>query len=148
MTARSALALLLLVLACGGGEAPPAETLMPAEPPDAAPPATSPPPAPVIPAGNLRGDASAGARIYGQFCATCHGAGGKGDGPASQIEPRPADHTDGAYLGSLSDQHLYKVISQGGASLGKSPLMAPWGGVLNAQQIRDVVAHLRRLSGT
>ncbi len=147
MTVRGALGVLLLVLACNGGE-PPAETPPPAKPPAATPSATSPPPAPAIPSGNLRGDATAGARIYGQFCATCHGAGGKGDGPASQIEPKPADHTDSAYMGALSDQHLYKVISQGGASVGKSALMTPWGGVLTDPQIRDLIAHLRALSGT
>jgi mono/diheme cytochrome c family protein len=103
---------------------------------------------PAIPSGNLRGDATAGARIYGQFCATCHGVGGKGDGPMSQLEPKPADHTDRAYMGSLSDQHLYKVISQGGASVGKSPLMAPWGGVLTDPQIRDLIAQPRALPGT
>jgi mono/diheme cytochrome c family protein len=142
VTLRSALALLLLAVACGGGEAPPPKA------PAAELSVTAPPPAAEIPSGNLRGDATAGARIYGQFCATCHGAGGKGDGPLSQIEPKPADHTDSAYMGSLSDQHLYKVISQGGASVGKSPLMAPWGGVLTDPQIRDLIAQLRALSGT
>ena len=32
------------------------------------------------------------------------------------------------------------------AAVGKSPLMAPWGGVLNEQQVQDVVAYVRSLA--
>ena len=46
------------------------------------------------------------------------------------------------------DEQLYRVIQKGGAATGKSPLMAAWGGVLTDDQIRDLVAYLRRLSGT
>lgn len=51
-------------------------------------------------------------------------------------------------MGTLSDEHLYKVISQGGAAVGKSSLMAPWGGVVNDEGIRDLIAYIRKLSGT
>ncbi len=98
---------------------------------------------------SLRGDADEGAIVYGQFCAICHGTGGKGDGAtAASLDPKPADHTDANYMGSLSDEQLYRVIQKGGAATGKSPLMAAWGGVLTDDQIRDLVAYLRRLSGT
>jgi mono/diheme cytochrome c family protein len=145
-------ALLLFLLACGdesGSDATaPSTPLRPVEVPEAPAPPPAPPEPARIPEG-LRGDAGEGAVIYGQFCATCHGAGGKGDGAASAgLDPKPADHTDSAYMGALSDEHLYLVIQKGGAAVGKSPLMAPWGGVLNDAQIRDLVALLRRLSGT
>ncbi len=64
------------------------------------------------------------------------------------LVPTPRDHTDAAYMGELSDAYLYTVIQKGGAAVGKSPLMAPWGGVLNDADVRDVVAYLRELSGT
>ena len=51
-------------------------------------------------------------------------------------------------MGQLSDEHVYKVIKEGAASVGKSPLMAPWGGILSDQDIRDVLGYLRTLSGT
>ena len=51
-------------------------------------------------------------------------------------------------MASLSDQRLYQVISKGGASVGKSPMMAPWGGVINEQGINDLIASLRRLSSS
>lgn len=95
------------------------------------------------------GDAEAGAQLYATYCASCHGAGGKADGPvAATLEPRPANHTDAAYIGSLSDEYLHAVISRGGAALGRSPQMAPWGGVVNDEGIRDPIAFIRRLSGT
>ena len=103
---RSLLALAgtaLLIFACGGEQAPSSPTPPPeprAESPSAPPPPATPPSAPPaqadrkydVPEGNLRGDPVRGAAVYGQFCATCHGAGGKGDGPrgywcVSWLEP-------------------------------------------------------------
>lgn len=143
-----------LALACGEkSNAPtppePAPATVPAPGP-ATPPATSPPvqEAPA-PAGSLRGDPAAGAQLYATYCASCHGPQGKGDGPvAATLNPRPANHTDHVYMGSLTDEHLYTVISKGGAAVGKSALMAPWGGVINDQGIRDLIAYIRKLSGT
>ena len=90
-----------------------------------------------------------GAAVYAMFCASCHGARGAGDGPlAANLDPKPADHSDGRYMNTLSDAHVFQVIQQGGASVGKSPLMAPFGASLSDAQIRDLIAHVRSLSGT
>lgn len=147
---RAAALAALLVLACGADSdepsaAPERRPVDIPEQPGAPPTPHEPKPVPA----DLRGDADEGAVIYGQFCATCHGAGGKGDGSAAAaLDPGPADHTDPAFMGTLSDEHLYRVIQGGGAAVGKSPLMAPWGGVLTDEQIRDLISFLRRLSGT
>jgi mono/diheme cytochrome c family protein len=101
-----------------------------------------------VPSGDLRGTPDSGKQVYGMYCATCHGQGGKGDGPAAPASPKPADHTDPGRMGDLTDQDIYKVIKCGGASVGKSPLMTPWGPVLNDQQIRDTLAFVRSLSKT
>jgi mono/diheme cytochrome c family protein len=153
---RSAWLLALAVvvaLACGEQKSspPPAVTPPAAPAPTPVPPATAPaaPAAADVPSGNLRGNADAGEKLYATYCASCHGPKGHGDGPVAQtLNPKPANHTDHVYMGSLTDQHLYQVISKGGASVGKSPMMAPWGGVINDQGIRDLIAHLRRLSNT
>lgn len=156
-------ALLVVTLGCGDGAdtgGRPAEQAAPESPaPGPAPQEPAPqeptptPPSPMatrpVPSGNLRGDAESGKALYQLYCVTCHGQSGKGDGPAGVVlDPRPADHTDAAYMGSLSDEHVYRVIRDGGASAGKSPLMAPWGGVIPEDGLRDLVAYVRTLSGT
>jgi cytochrome c oxidase cbb3-type subunit 3 len=81
------------------------------------------------------------------LCATCHGEDGCTPGPgAAGLDPQPAHHCDGNYMNALSDEHIFKVIKEGGASVGKSPLMAPWGGTLSDDQIHDVVAFVRSLA--
>lgn len=93
------------------------------------------------------GDAGRGAEQYALYCASCHGAGGAGDGPvAAGLNPKPTNHTDSAYMSTLSDDHLFVVVKKGGGAVGKSVLMAPWGGTLDDGQIWDVVAHMRALS--
>jgi mono/diheme cytochrome c family protein len=49
-------------------------------------------------------------------------------------------------MNELSDEHLFLVIKEGGAAVGKSALMAPWGASLSDDQIRDVVAFVRTLA--
>ncbi|MFI5315746.1 MAG: c-type cytochrome [Myxococcota bacterium] len=155
--ALAALFAAALVAGCGGdksSDSASAPAPAPAPAPAAAPASPAPAPATASAAGSaaggsLRGDAEEGKALYAQYCATCHGPGGKGDGPvAATLSPRPANHTDHAFMGSLTDEHLYQVISKGGASVGKSPMMAPWGGVINDQGIRDLIAFLRQLSST
>jgi mono/diheme cytochrome c family protein len=41
---------------------------------------------------------------------------------------------------------LFKVTKEGGPAVGKSPMMAPWGGTLSDEQIWDVVAFVRSLA--
>jgi cytochrome c oxidase cbb3-type subunit 3 len=91
-------------------------------------------------------DVEQGKKLYGQFCASCHGQSGKGDGPAAAaLNPKPRDHTDKETMSKLSDDELLKVIKNGGASIGKSPLMPAWGASLKDEQIKDVIAYVRTL---
>ncbi len=61
------------------------------------------------------GSLAEGARIYGDNCAVCHGADGRGDGPlAETLYPRPVDFW--AHFGSghtHPDGRLYFWISNG-----------------------------------
>jgi mono/diheme cytochrome c family protein len=141
-----ALGLVLVALGCGSEESAPAPA--PPAPPAASAPAPEPAPeAAPAPAPVAAADPARGATHYQTLCASCHGPRGAGDGPAGQgLDPRPARHDDGAYMNALSNEHLFKVIEEGGAAVGKSPLMAPWGGALSDDQIRDVVAFVRSLA--
>ncbi len=146
-----ALVALLALAGCGGSEEPPAASTPVAKPAAEAPaPTPAPPPAsaPEPAAAAARaGDAAAGEVLYVQYCASCHGARGAGDGPVgASLDPKPVAHSDGAYMNALSQEHLFKVIKLGGPAVGKSALMAPWGGSLSDAQIWDVIAFVRSLA--
>ncbi len=94
-----------------------------------------------------KGDPKAGQAKYDLLCSSCHGATGKGDGPAAAaLNPKPRSLADAQYMKGLTDDHLFKVIKEGGAAVGKSPLMAAWGGQLKDPEIWDVVAYVRSLA--
>jgi mono/diheme cytochrome c family protein len=129
----------------------PIRTVEPGEPPEPPSPTGKipdpPAAAPAAPAASAKPDAARGAALYATNCSSCHGPGGDGDGPAAAaLQPKPARHADGAYMNALSNEHLFKVIKEGGAAVGKSPLMAPWGGTLDDTQIWDLVAFVRSLA--
>ncbi|MEM7008902.1 MAG: cytochrome c [Thermodesulfobacteriota bacterium] len=92
-----------------------------------------------------KGNAAEGKTQYDNICASCHGATGKGDGIASAaLDPKPRDLSDASYVSTLSNEHLFKVINEGGAAVGLSPMMAAWGGVLSEPQIWDVIAYIHK----
>jgi mono/diheme cytochrome c family protein len=94
-----------------------------------------------------KGDPKAGKQRYDLLCSSCHGATGKGDGPAAAaLSPKPRNHADGQYMNALTDKYLFDIIKGGGAGLGKSPLMPPWASQLNDQDIWNVVAYIRTLA--
>lgn len=94
-----------------------------------------------------KGDAGHGQQLYVQNCASCHGAGGKGDGPASAaLNPKPADHTNKATIGNRSDEELSNIIKMGGGIVGKPTMIGfPQ---LSEKDLNDLVAHLRIISGS
>ncbi len=87
-----------------------------------------------------------GGKLYQARCSPCHGPDGKAATPTAQaLTPKPRDHTDGAYMNHLPNEHLAKVIKNGGPSVGKSQIM-PAHPDLNDQQIEDVIAFVRALA--
>ncbi len=92
-----------------------------------------------------KGDPAKGKEIYAEKCGSCHGPEGEGDGPAAAaLDPKPRNLSDAEYVSTLSDEHIFKTISEGGAAVGKSPLMPPWKGVLSEDDIWNVIAYLRK----
>jgi len=86
-----------------------------------------------------------GREIYKANCVACHGESGKGDGPgAGVLKPPPRDHTDRAYMSTLTDKNLADVIVMGGAIKGK-PLM-PSHPQLRGSDLDGLVAYVRSLS--
>lgn len=88
------------------------------------------------------------ATSYGQICATCHGAGGAGDGVAgAALDPAPADFTDPAYWNDpvRADnvrERIITVIRDGGTAVGASALMAPWGALYTEDQLEEMADYV------
>ncbi len=90
-----------------------------------------------------KASADRGKVIYKEYCVQCHGATGRGDGPAaSGLEPKPAIHANMAF-DKLPVEYLYNVINYGGRSVGKSPSMPYWGLTIGQQGVADVMAYLK-----
>ena len=95
-----------------------------------------------------KGDTVNGKALYEKNCAACHGASGKGDGPAAaSMNPKPRNLRDSGYMQNLPDSYLLEVITYGGARVDKSPAMPGWGNALNQKEIIDIISYLRQLSG-
>lgn len=87
-------------------------------------------------------DLKAGQAKFQTLCVTCHGASGKGDGAAAAaLNPKPKDLS----VTKRTDVELKKIIKEGGAANGMSPLMPPWGPSLSAQDIDNLVGYIRSL---
>ncbi len=94
---------------------------------------------------SLASDSAKGQEVYNTYCALCHGPTGLGDGVgAAALDPKPRDLSSAEILQGYSDEYLRKVISEGGVAVGKSAAMPPWGGVVSAQDIDNVIAHIRQ----
>lgn len=81
----------------------------------------------------------AGRAHYDALCATCHGATGRGDGPAAAgLQPPPADLTDAFHARYYSDAARVRIIEQGipGTS------MAGVASALSPTQILDLYAYI------
>jgi len=89
--------------------------------------------------------ATAVQRAYLTRCATCHGANGRGSWRATLFFIRPGDLTDREAMSRLSDDYLFGLIKNGGATIGK-PGMPAFGYHVTDSEIRALVAHVRMLS--
>lgn len=91
--------------------------------------------------------AAEGQKLYMTYCSSCHGDKGRGDGAAGKALPvKPANHTDGKLMNSLSDEFLMTIIAKGGAAVDKSSFMPAWGGVLKDNQLQDLLAYIRSIA--
>src|SRR5215213_1806469 len=82
----------------------------------------------------------AGERLYQANCATCHGASGWGDGPASAgLNPRPADFSEHMIPGKHTDGQTYLWINDGYPGTA----MPAWRGRLSETEIWQLVSYLR-----
>jgi mono/diheme cytochrome c family protein len=79
-----------------------------------------------------------GKKVYGKYCAGCHGTEGKGDG-YKILGADPANFTV-PLTKKKSDTALLKTIHEG------KPTMPSWKARLSDQDSRDVLAYIRTLA--
>ena len=90
---------------------------------------------------------SQGKRIFYQQCVWCHAdATPAGPSNRSNLTPVPALLNDGATLNAESDDYMQNIVTLGGAALGKSAMMPPYGRVLSTDEIRSVIAFTRAIA--
>jgi cytochrome c oxidase cbb3-type subunit 3 len=93
---------------------------------------------------SLPGDPGLGHEVFMSRCAACHGRGGEGDGPLTELLTMNAQNlTDASELNKSPNSELMHVITNG--TPGKS-LMPGWKGVLSQEEIAGVLSYVRLLA--
>lgn len=91
-------------------------------------------------------DAAKGAQLFTTYCVTCHGPLGLGDGPVGKtLNPPPRNFQEAKFKYGDTPQAHFEVITNGAASKGGSPLMAPWGAVIPEADRWALVKHVMSL---
>ena len=136
-TLLMSLAVATSLVACSGGDEPttaPEPAAKPAAKPEAK--AKAEPKVEAVAAFDAKAE-------FDKTCSTCHGTAGLGDGPAAvALNPKPASFADAKFWETATTESLHAVIKTGGAANGKSPLMAPYGGMYDDAQITQIVTYI------
>ncbi len=97
-------------------------------------------------------DLTAAASSFSDTCAKCHGPEGKGNGPkAAELKDKDGkpvaigDLSDCAKMAKVTDDDMFKELKEGGAAVGKSKFMTPYGDAMEDDEIKAMVAYVRTL---
>ncbi len=83
---------------------------------------------------------------YNLYCVQCHGSAGTGKGiNAPFLAVAPRNHTSEKDMSALTDDGIALAIKEGGSAVSKSTQMPSWKAVLTDGEIKDMVAHLRKM---
>jgi mono/diheme cytochrome c family protein len=95
---------------------------------------------PAPPAGAGRAE-----RLYFVYCASCHGADGRGSWRATLSMIDPGDLADAERMRAHTDRYLFDIIKHGGAPIGR-PGMPAFGFHLSDAEIEELVRYTRGLA--
>jgi mono/diheme cytochrome c family protein len=85
-----------------------------------------------------------GGEIFATHCASCHGGGGMGDGPAAAgLDPAPAAIAHTSQM--LGDDYQFWRISEGGAMEPFNSGMIAWKGIIDEDARWDMINYVQAL---
>jgi len=84
----------------------------------------------------------AGEATFKKYCAFCHNADAKGEGPLAPKDSHPPDLTDAKWVHGSSDGDLFDVITNGASP---TSAMKGFKGKIPDQDIWNVINYLRTL---
>ncbi len=89
------------------------------------------------------GNVVAGRALFVQRCATCHGEKADGQSKLAQmLNPKPAN----LLVSQLDSAARNRIVRNGGAAVGRSPVMPNWGTELTETELRDVIAYVSSIA--
>lgn len=95
-----------------------------------------------LPPGEAR---SRAATVWETRCRNCHGPTGDGDGPGALVlDVKPRALSDPAWQASVTDEHIAKVIVQGGKAAGLSIRMPGNPDLEDQPQVVDALVKIVR----
>lgn len=81
-----------------------------------------------------------GQNLYEQYCVTCHGRNGRGQGPAAPVmTPRPTNFQS-EEAQKLTADYMFKVISEGQQERG----MPAWSGRLSKSERWAIISYIKK----
>jgi len=90
-----------------------------------------------------QGDVALGRALFVQRCATCHGDKADGQSKLAQLlNPKPAN----LLVSQLDSAARNRIVRNGGAAVGRSPVMPNWGAELTETELRNVIAYVASIA--
>ena len=81
-----------------------------------------------------------GDHIYHEFCASCHGRYGRGDGPlVPDLQRAPRNFVDSSWLAGRTDQQIIHGLTSGHSMMAIANVLKP-------EALADTIAYIRTLS--
>ena len=84
---------------------------------------------------------------YATFCANCHGEKGAGDGVGgAPLNVKPRNFRDPTWQQKTTDERIFSVVKNGGPAVGLSGEMAAFGAMFSDEEIKLLIAEIRKFS--
>jgi mono/diheme cytochrome c family protein len=84
--------------------------------------------------------------LFRLHCSECHGDGSGNGHRVPALKGKPKDLTTVEWQQKVTDDHLFRVISEGGPAVRLHGDMPAWGRQLSKRQIDELVEYIRTLA--